>query len=253
MIAKSDFPNSRKVALVTGAARGIGLEISKVLCDDGFDIVLSDINADGLEIAKKEFENVDRSVWAISADISKLEEAERLIDETVKKFGKLDVLVNNAGITKDALLLRMKEDQWDAVINVNLKGTFLVTRASCKQMLKQKSGNIVSIASVIGLIGNAGQANYAASKAGIIAFTKSIAKEFAAKGIRANAVAPGFIKSEMTDVLAEKVKDQMLSLIPMARLGLQRDVANVVSFLVSEKSSYITGQVLTVDGGMVMV
>jgi len=241
-----------KTALVTGSARGIGREIAKVLCRDGFSVMLSDINAEGLETTKREFASCGCSVSAFPADISNAQDAEKLVEETVNAFGRLDVLVNNAGITKDGLIPRMTEDMWDVVLKVNLKGTFLMSRAAGKVMLKQKSGAIINISSVIGLMGNAGQANYAASKAGIIAFTKSFAKEFGRRGIRANAIAPGFIKSDMTDVLPDKVKEQMLSQIPLGRFGFQEDVAHAVSFLASERSSYITGQVITVDGGMVM-
>ena len=245
-------PKSRRTALVTGSARGIGKEIALVLGKHGYSVMLSDINQEALSLTEKEF--VAAGITAVScvANVSKSEDAEKLVEATLKTFGHLDVLVNNAGITKDGLLLRMTEDQWDAVINVNLKGTFLMSKAVCRPMLKQKSGCLVNIASVIGLIGNGGQANYAASKAGIIAFTKSFAKEFGRKGIRANAVAPGFIQTEMTHGLPENVKEEMLRNIPMGVLGTPTDVANAVVFLASDQASYITGQVLTVDGGMVM-
>ncbi|MFZ2958539.1 MAG: 3-oxoacyl-[acyl-carrier-protein] reductase [Candidatus Ozemobacteraceae bacterium] len=248
----STAASSRKVALITGSARGIGREIARYFAENGHAVMLSDINAETLEAARVEFEAAGFTVAAFPANVAKAEDADKLVEETVKRLGRLDVVVNNAGITKDGLILRMSEDQWDAVMNVNLKGTFLMSKAASKVMLRQKSGAIVNIASVIGLMGNAGQANYAASKAGIIAFTKSFAKEFAAKGLRANAVAPGFIQSEMTAVLTDKVKEAMLGQIPQARLGLPRDVAQAVYFLASEQASYITGQVLTVDGGMVM-
>lgn len=244
--------NNHKVALVTGAARGIGYEIAKTLGKDGFKIAICDINEQNLENAKQTLEKEGYKVLAKVTNVASSNDVDILINEIIKWEGRLDVVVNNAGITKDALLIKMTDELWDTVINVNLKGTFLVTRAAIKAMLKQKEGVIINIASVIGLMGNAGQANYAASKAGIIAFTKSIAKEYGKKGIRAYAIAPGFIQSEMTDVLPEKVKEQMLNQIPLGKFGKPEDVANVVSFLASEKASYITGQVITVDGGMVM-
>ena len=242
----------KKAALITGSARGIGREIALTLGEKGYAIMLSDINAEGLEKTRQEFEAAGHTVAVCTANVSKSEDADRLINETVKQLGRLDLVVNNAGITKDGLLMRMSDEQWDAVIAVNLRGTFLISRAACKIMLKQRSGCVVNIASVIGLMGNAGQANYAASKAGIIALTKSFAKEYGRKGIRANAIAPGFIQSDMTDVLPEKVKEQMLEQIPLARFGSARNVAHAVAFLASEQAEYITGQVLTVDGGMVM-
>jgi 3-oxoacyl-[acyl-carrier protein] reductase len=240
------------VTVITGSARGIGREIAQVMCERGYAVMLSDVNPEGLEQTRREFAEQGFSVGTCVANVAREEDADKLIDETVKQFGRVDAVVNNAGITKDGLILKMTADQWDAVLNVNLKGTFLVSRAASKVMLKQKSGSLVNIASVIGLMGNSGQSNYAASKAGIIAFTKSFAKEFARRGIRANAIAPGFIRSDMTDVLPEKVKEQMLATIPLNRFGSARDVANAVVFLCSESAGYITGQVLTVDGGMVM-
>ncbi len=241
-----------KTALVTGSARGIGFEIARVLGQDGYAVVLSDVNAEGLEKARQTLEGEGLTVKAVVANVARTDDADRLIDESAKWMGRLDVVVNNAGITRDGLLMKMTDEAWDAVLTVNLKGTFLVSRAASRVMLKQKSGAVVNIASVIGLMGNAGQANYAASKAGIIAFTRSFAKEFGRRGIRANAIAPGFIQSEMTDVLPEKVKEQMLGQIPMGAFGTPRDVANLVSFLASDRAAYITGQVITVDGGMVM-
>ena len=242
----------QKVAIVTGSARGIGFEIARVLGSEGYAVVLSDINEEGLAEASKKLEEAKIKNFWVKSDVSAPEDAEKLVSETLEKFGRIDVLVNNAGITRDGLLMRMDESAWDLVLKVNLKGTFLMSKAVIRPMLKQKSGSVVNIASVIGLMGNVGQANYAASKAGIIGFTKSFAKEFGRKGIRANAIAPGFIQSEMTAVLSDKVKEQMLTQIPMNAFGTPTDVANAVSFLASDKASYITGQVLTVDGGMVM-
>ena len=239
-------------AVVTGSARGIGLEIVRTLCEQGYRVMLSDINEAGLDSAKQELTNEGMTVASCVADVSKSEDAEKLTNATLEAFGRIDVLVNNAGITRDGLIMRMDEAAWDLVLKINLKGAFLMSKAVVRPMLKQKQGAIVNISSVIGLMGNAGQANYAASKAGLIGFTKSFAKEFGRKGIRANAVAPGFISSDMTAVLPEKVKEQMLAQIPMNTFGNPRDVANAVVFLASDKASYITGQVLTVDGGMVM-
>ncbi|MBU1108812.1 MAG: 3-oxoacyl-[acyl-carrier-protein] reductase [Candidatus Riflebacteria bacterium] len=240
------------VAIVTGSARGIGLEIARVLGENGYRIMLSDINEAGLETAKADLIAGDMIVATCVADVSNGEDAEKLTNSTIEAFGRIDLLVNNAGITRDGLIMRMDENAWDLVLKVNLKGAFLMSKAVVRTMLKQKQGAIVNISSVIGLMGNAGQANYAASKAGLIGFTKSFAKEFGRKGIRANAIAPGFINSEMTAVLPDKVKEQMLAQIPMNSFGNPRDVANAVVFLASNKASYITGQVLTVDGGMVM-
>jgi len=244
--------NEMPVAIVTGSARGIGLEIARVLGENGYRIMLSDINEAGLETAKNDLLAAGMPVATCIADVSKGEDAEKLSNAAVEAFGRIDVLVNNAGITRDGLIMRMDEAAWDLVLKINLKGAFLMSKAVVRTMLKQKQGAIINISSVIGLMGNAGQANYAASKAGLIGFTKSFAKEFGRKGIRANAIAPGFINSEMTAVLAEKVKEQMLAQIPMNSFGNPRDVANAVVFLASDKASYITGQVLTVDGGMVM-
>jgi len=244
--------NEMPTAVVTGSARGIGFEIARTLCENGYRVMLSDINEAGLEAAKKELSDAGMTVAACVADVSKAEDAEKLTNATIEAFGRIDVLVNNAGITRDGLIMRMDEAAWDLVLKINLKGAFLMSKAVVRPMLKQKQGAIVNISSVIGLMGNAGQANYAASKAGLIGFTKSFAKEFGRKGIRANAIAPGFISSDMTAVLPDKVKEQMLAQIPMNTFGNPRDVANAVVFLASDKASYITGQVLTVDGGMVM-
>lgn len=242
-----------KKALVTGASRGIGRAIALALAAEGADVV---INYAGSEAAAKavaaEIEAMGRKAMVIQADISSNEAATAMIDQAVKEFGRIDVLVNNAGITRDGLLMRMKEEDWDAVLTTNLKGVFNCTKAAIKYMMKQKAGHIVSISSVVGEMGNAGQANYAAAKAGVIGFTKAVAKEVAARGITVNAVAPGFIKTDMTAVLNEKQVEGMLTTIPLKRLGDPSDIAKAVVFLASEDANYITGQTINVDGGMVM-
>ncbi|MEI6148507.1 MAG: 3-oxoacyl-[acyl-carrier-protein] reductase [bacterium] len=241
-----------KVALVTGAARGIGQAIAKKLATEGCDVALCDLKAEWLAETVALIEAAGRKVKCFEADVSQAAAVEAAVDGAVEAFGKVDILINNAGITKDTLMIRMSEQDWDAVISVNLKGTFLFTKAVARPMMKQRSGAIVNVASIIGLIGNAGQCNYAASKAGVIALTKSAAKELAARNVRVNAVAPGFIQTRMTDVLPEDVRGKMLDLIPMKRFGQPEDVANVVLFLASDAASYMTGQVLPVCGGMVM-
>ena len=241
-----------KVALITGGARGIGQAIAMTFAREGADIVVADVN---LEIAQKtasEIEGLGRKALALEMDVTNYDLVEAGINKILDKMGKVDILVNNAGITKDNLVLRMSQSEWDAVINVNLKGTFNCIKAVSRPMVKQRSGRIISIASIIGLMGNPGQANYAASKAGIIALTKTIAKELASRNINANAVAPGFIQTEMTAKLSEEIKKKMLEAIPLAKLGTPQDVANVCLFLASDESSYITGQTITIDGGMVM-
>ena len=242
-----------KVALITGAARGIGKAIAKKFAENGYNVVINYVSAKtDIKTLTKEFEDLGVKVLLVKADVSNKEEAEGLVNQTIEKFGKIDVLVNNAGITKDNLLMRMSEEDFEKVININLKGTFLVTKYAIKYMMKKRCGSIVNLASVVGVAGNAGQCNYAASKAGIIGFTKSIAKELASRNIRANAVAPGFIKTDMTEVLSDSVKENINSQIPLKRMGTAEEVANLVYFLSSEQSSYITGQVINVDGGMVM-
>jgi 3-oxoacyl-[acyl-carrier protein] reductase len=241
-----------KVALVTGSARGIGAAIAFKLAEAGCDLVISDINLAGAQTVAAKIEDMGRHAIAFQSDVSKLTQAEILIKESIDKFGKIDILVNNAGINRDNLLLRMSEAEWDSVITVNLKGTFNCIKAVVRPMMKQRSGKIINISSVVGVMGNAGQSNYSASKAGIIGLTKSVAKEFGSRNIQVNAVAPGYIETDMTKDLPESAKKDFLTIIPLQRAGQADDVANGVLFLASSLSDYITGQVLHVDGGMVM-
>jgi len=243
---------SGKVALVTGAAQGIGKAIAMLLARNGADVVVSDINLEKAQETTNEIQGMGRRSFAIKVNVADLKDVERMVEAIVEQFGRIDILVNNAGITRDRLILRMTEEDWDAVLDVNLKGTFNCTKAVIRHMSKQKSGKIVSIASVSGEMGNPGQANYAASKAGVIGFTKTIAREFAGRGINVNAIAPGYIQTPMTDAIPEKAKEELKRMIPMERLGRPEDVAQAVLFLVSENSSYITGQVLNVNGGIYM-
>jgi 3-oxoacyl-[acyl-carrier protein] reductase len=240
-----------KIALVTGAARGIGQATALRLAADGADLALCDLNTEWLAETAAKVAELGRKTELIAVDVSSAEAVTHGVAQAEKTFGRIDILVNNAGITKDGLLMRMSEEDWDAVLDINLKGTFLFTKAVSRIMMKQRSGAIVNVASVIGLIGNAGQANYAASKAGVIALTKSTAKELAARNIRANAVAPGFIKTKMTDALSPELQQKMLDVIPLARFGSPENVAAVIAFLASDDSAYVTGQVITVCGGMV--
>ncbi len=243
----------KKIALVTGGTRGIGKKVAEKFAKEGYNLVLNYVS-DNTDINSviDSFKEYKNEVILVKADVSKFNECENLVKEAIEKFGKIDVLVNNAGITKDGLIAMMKEDAFDRVIDVNLKGTFNMTRNVVPYMMKKRCGNIVNISSVVGVAGNAGQSNYAASKAGIIGFTKSLAKELAPRNIRVNAVAPGFIDTDMTSVLTDKVKDNIYSQIPLKRMGEAEEVANVVYFLSDDESSYITGQVINVDGGMVM-
>ena len=242
---------NKKIALVTGGSKGIGKSIAIKLAEDGYDIAFtysSDENAanDTLE----ELNKLGSNSLSIKKDMSIEEDVKEAIKEIEEKLGTVDVLVNNAGITRDGLLMKMKAEDFDKVIEVNLRSVFLTTREIIRPMIKKKYGKIINISSVVGIMGNAGQANYAASKAGVIGFTKSIAKEFASRGVRANAIAPGFVETDMTKVLKEDVKEEMLKNIPLGYFAKPEDVANLVSFLASEKSDYITGQVIQIDGGM---
>jgi len=241
-----------RVAMVTGGARGIGREISILLAREGADIALCDVNAEILGITQKEIEALGRKVVTGVVDVTKSDQIDGFVQKTLDNFKKIDILVNNAGITRDGLLVRMSEADWDLVLAVNLKGAFNCTKAVSKTMMKQRGGRIVNMASIIGIMGNAGQANYAASKGGLIALTKSVAKELASRNVRANAIAPGFIQTDMTAKLSEEVKGEMLKFVPLGKFGTVQDVANLALFLVSDDSSYITGQVIQVDGGMVM-
>ncbi|MFH2012219.1 MAG: 3-oxoacyl-[acyl-carrier-protein] reductase [Pseudomonadota bacterium] len=241
-----------KVALITGSAQGIGRAIAVLLANKGADIVVSDLNSEKAQQVAKEIEEIGRRCLVTITNVADFKEAEQMINKTIEGLGHIDILVNNAGIVKDSLLLRMKEESWDQVLNVNLKGTFNCTKAAIRSMVKQRSGKIVNIASVSGEMGNAGQANYSASKAGVIGFTKTAARELASRGINVNAVAPGFIDTVMTKSLPEEVKENLIKQIPIERLGTPEDVAEAVYFLVSEASSYITGQVINVNGGLYM-
>ncbi|CAK6472290.1 3-oxoacyl-[acyl-carrier-protein] reductase [Peribacillus castrilensis] len=242
-----------KKALVTGASRGIGREVALELARQGADVA---INYSGSEAKANEvvdeIKALGRKAFAIQCDVANSESVTSMMKEVVEQFDRVDILVNNAGITRDNLLMRMKEDEWDSVINTNLKGVFLCTKAVTRQMMKQRSGRIINMASIVGVSGNAGQANYVAAKAGVIGLTKTTAKELASRGITVNAIAPGFISTDMTGELPEDVQKAMLDQIPLARFGDPKDIAAVASFLASDASKYMTGQTLHVDGGMVM-
>jgi 3-oxoacyl-[acyl-carrier protein] reductase len=241
-----------KKALVTGAGRGIGREIALTLAKAGADIGVCDIDLTLAQSTAEEIQSLGRNSIPLRCDVSKSSEISETVSAFCVRFSTIDILVNNAGITRDNLLVRMKEEDWDLVLTVNLKSAFLCCKEAAKVMMKSRCGKIVNIASIVGITGNAGQANYSASKAGLIGLTKSLAKEFASRNIQVNAVAPGFIKTAMTDKLSDADKEKLISQIPMQRMGLPQDVANVVLFLSSSLSDYITGQVITVDGGMVM-
>jgi 3-oxoacyl-[acyl-carrier protein] reductase len=241
-----------QIAVVTGAGRGIGRAIALKFAVQGADIAAVDLKTEFVQETVEEVRKLGRKAWAVSANVSEAASVEAAVEQILKEAGRVDILVNNAGITKDGLVMRMSEADWDAVLDINLKGTFLFTKALSRPLLKQKSGRIVNIASVIGLIGNAGQCNYAASKAGVIGLTKSCAREFASRGITVNAIAPGFIQTAMTDKLSQEQKDAITKQIPLASLGQAEDVAEAVLFFASPAAHYVTGQVLAVDGGMVM-
>ncbi|MDN4494210.1 3-oxoacyl-[acyl-carrier-protein] reductase [Ureibacillus aquaedulcis] len=242
-----------KTAVVTGASRGIGRAIALQLAAEGANVV---VNFSGSEQKANEVvtevQNLGSQAIAVQANISDSESVQQLMNAAIEQFGTIDILVNNAGITRDNLLMRMKEDEWDDVINTNLKGVFLCTKAVTRQMMKQRAGRIINISSIVGVMGNAGQANYVAAKAGVIGLTKTTARELASRNILVNAIAPGFITTEMTDALPEDVKSTMLSQIPLAKLGSSEDVAKAVVFLASDDASYMTGQTLHIDGGMYM-
>ena len=243
----------KKVVFVTGASRGIGKEVALKYAENGYNVVIN-YASDKTDVKslKKEFEEKNVETIIEKADVTNSNQIEELVKKAIEKFGKIDVLVNNAGITKDNLLMRMSEEEFYKVIEVNLKGTYIVTKAVTKYMMKKRSGSIINLSSVVGVAGNAGQTNYSASKAGIIGFTKSVAKELASRNIRANAVAPGFIETDMTAVLPDTVKENIHNQIPLKRMGTAKEVANLIYFLGSDESSYITGQVINIDGGMVM-
>ncbi|MDO9574188.1 MAG: 3-oxoacyl-[acyl-carrier-protein] reductase [Candidatus Contubernalis sp.] len=241
-----------KTCIVTGASRGIGRQIALTLAGEGMNVVINYVgNRDRAEETAGEVEKLGGRALVVKGDVASFKESEELIKACIDKFGKIDILINNAGITRDALIMRMKEEDWDKVISTNLKGAFNCSRAAVRYMMKQKSGRIINIASVVGISGNSGQANYAAAKAGVIGFTKSLAKEVASRGILVNAVAPGYIETEMTEVLGDEVREKVRKNIPLGRLGQTADIAEAVKFL-SLQASYITGQVIVVDGGMTM-
>lgn len=245
--------DEKKTVFVTGGSRGIGKEVALKFAENGYDVILNYVSdktdVDGLT---KELKEKGAESLILKADVSNVEQVEDVVKQAIERFGKIDVLVNNAGITKDNLLMRMSEEEFDKVLEINLKGTFIVTKAVTKYMMKKRQGAIINLSSVVGVAGNAGQCNYSASKAGIIGFTKSVAKELASRNIRANAVAPGFIATDMTDVLPEAVKENIHNQIPLKRMGTAKEVAELIYFLGSDASSYITGQVINIDGGMVM-
>ncbi|MCG7334084.1 3-oxoacyl-[acyl-carrier-protein] reductase [Sporosarcina sp. ACRSM] len=242
-----------KTAIVTGASRGIGREIALLLAKEGARVAINYSGSkDKADEVVKLITDAGGEAFAIQADVSDADSVKNMVDQTLEQFGSIDILVNNAGITRDNLLMRMKEDEWDDVISTNLKGVFLCTKGVTRQMMRQRAGKIVNVASIVGVSGNPGQANYVAAKSGVIGFTKTVAQELASRNINVNAVAPGFITTDMTDALSEEVKKQMLSVIPLGKLGNPEDVAKTVMFLLSDDAAYITGQTIHVDGGMVM-
>ncbi len=244
--------SDRKVAIVTGGGQGIGRAITLDFAEAGIDVVVADINLEMAETAAAEAAAAGSAPLAFELNVADARNVEALVEKVTEKYGRIDYLINNAGITRDALMMRMGDDAWQAVIDVNLTGTYLCSKAVIRVMMKQRDGRIVNISSVVGAMGNAGQTNYAASKAGVVGFTKSLAREVAARGITVNAVAPGFIQTAMTDALPDKAREELVNMIPNGRLGTPEDVAAAVLFLISEDASYITGQVLHVNGGMYM-
>lgn len=245
--------DTKQIAFITGATRGIGKQIAITLAKEGYNIAINYRKEnEELKETKEQIESNNVECLAVQGDVSNFEDTEKMVKQIIEKYGKIDVLVNNAGITKDMLLMRMKKEDFENVIDVNLVGTFNITKNVIPYMMKQKSGRIINISSVVGISGNAGQTNYSASKAGIIGFTKSLAKEVGSRNILVNAVAPGFIETQMTENLKEEMKQEISKTIPLKRMGKAEDVANVVKFLASPDSSYITGQVINIDGGMLM-
>ena len=243
---------SDKIALVTGASRGIGQSISMILAQNGAHVVCVSRNINDVQSVADKITHQKFNASAVSCDISDSNNVTELVKDIIEKHGRIDILINNAGITRDNLLMRMSEDDWNEVVNVNLKAAFTAIKAASRSMIKQRSGRIINISSVVGLIGNAGQVNYAASKAGLIGMTKSVAREFASRGITANCIAPGYVETEMTNKLTDKVKSSLNEQIPLGRIGNVEDIAYAVAFLASDEASYITGQTLAVDGGIVM-
>jgi len=241
-----------QVAIVTGAGRGIGRVIALTLADRGANVVINDVDGESAQATAAEIEQQGRESLAFVADVTDEAQIEQMVGTAVDKWGRVDILVNNAGITRDSLLVRMKEDQWDAVLDVNLKGAFICSKVVARPMMKARGGRIINIASVVGLIGNVGQANYSAAKGGLIALTKTTARELAGRGITCNAVAPGFIETAMTQQLSDEAREALLSQVPLGRPGTPQDVAAVVGFLAGPEAAYITGQVINIDGGMVM-
>ncbi len=242
----------QQIAVVTGAGRGIGRATALQFADAGADVVCVSRTVENSRKVADEVQSKGRRSWAVAVDVADPAGVNAAAEQILKDAGRVDILVNNAGVTRDNLLMRMSEEEWDTVINTNLRGAFVLTKAFTRAFLKQKSGRIINVASVVGLMGNAGQANYAASKAGLIGFTKSVAREFASRGITVNAIAPGFIETDMTAVLKDEIKTELLKRIPLGCLGAAADIAGAALYLASPAARYITGQVLTVDGGMVM-
>ena len=244
---------NNKIAIVTGASRGIGSAIAKSLAKNGVKVALNARNSEALKKLKNEITSANGIAEIMVGDVSCIDSFTKVVNDTIKKFGSIDILVNNAGITKDNIIMRMKESEWDDVLNINLKGCFNGIKSVAKPMIKNRYGKIINITSIIGQIGNSGQGNYAASKAGIVGLTKSTAKELGSRNITVNAIAPGYIATNMTQDLNDEIKNKMKSTIPLGRFGLPSDIANLVCFLVSDDASYITGQTINVDGGMVMI